>query len=217
MSELFHKELRLAASPLSYWFLAMAGMTMLPGYPILVGAFMICLGIFYTYQFGREQNDIVYTALLPVAKGDIVRAKFRFVVCIQLIGFMLCAVLTVIRMVFLEDAAVYTQNQMMNANFVYLGWVLLIFALFQVIFLRGFFRTAYAFGKPFLIFCAMCLILIGVAETMHHVPGLQWMNTTGFAQFGMQLVFFLCCAAVYGIATVISMRLSVRRMEQIDL
>ena len=75
MSELLKKELRLAASPLSYWFLAFALMTMIPGYPILVGGFFVCLGLFQSFQNAREQNDVIYTALLPVRKTDIVRAK----------------------------------------------------------------------------------------------------------------------------------------------
>ena len=49
---------------------------MIPGYPILCGAFFVCLGIFYTYQQARECDDITYTVLLPVRKRDVVTAKY---------------------------------------------------------------------------------------------------------------------------------------------
>ena len=65
MNKLLKKELRLTAAPITYFFLAFALMTLIPGYPILVGGFFITLGIFYTFQMARESNDILYTALLP--------------------------------------------------------------------------------------------------------------------------------------------------------
>ena len=42
MKNLLKKELKLAASPLTWLFLVAAFMTMIPGYPILVGAFFVC-------------------------------------------------------------------------------------------------------------------------------------------------------------------------------
>ena len=217
MSELLKKEFRLTASPLTYWFLAFSAMTMLPGYPLLVGGFMMCLGLFYTYQFGREQNDIVYSVLLPVAKTDVVRAKFQFAVMIELTGFLLCALLTLVRMTALARADVYLQNAMMNANFVYLGWLLILFGLFNLVFLRGFFKTAYAFGKPFLLFGAIALVLIAAAETLHHLPGLEGLNTTGFSALGVQLGFLAGGALFYLVITWFSERVSIKKMETLDL
>ena len=78
MKNLLNKELRLAASPLSYIFLVAALMTLLPGYPILMGAFFICLGVFQSFKYARESNDVLYSVLLPVKKSDFVRSKFAF-------------------------------------------------------------------------------------------------------------------------------------------
>jgi len=91
MNKLLKKELRLTAAPITYFFLAFALMTLIPGYPILVGGFFITLGIFYTFQMARESNDILYTALLPCKKQDVVRAKYTFCVLIELLGWLLCA------------------------------------------------------------------------------------------------------------------------------
>ena len=52
MKNLLIKDFRLSASALTYGFLAASLMTMLPGYPILMGAFFICLGIFHSFQCG---------------------------------------------------------------------------------------------------------------------------------------------------------------------
>ena len=58
----------------------------------------------------------------------------------------------------------------MNANFAYLGWLLLIFALFNSVFLGGFFRTAYQLGKPFIVYGIACFVVIVLAEKI--TPGM---------------------------------------------
>ena len=82
MNRLLKKEFGLTAAPITYFFLLFAVMTMIPGYPILVGGFFVCMGVFYTFQFARESNDILYTALLPCKKRDVVKAKVLFTVFI---------------------------------------------------------------------------------------------------------------------------------------
>lgn len=101
MRKLLKKEMKLAASPLSYIFIAVGLMAFLPGYPILVGSFFVCLGLFQSFQCMREANDITYTALLPVAKGDIVRAKYVFCIMIELCYFFLTSVPVLVRMTIL--------------------------------------------------------------------------------------------------------------------
>lgn len=143
MKKLLYKEMKLTATPLSYCFIVFSAMAMIPRYPILVGSFFICLGIFYTYQQIREYDDITYTVMLPVKKQDVVTAKYLFVLSIEFTAFILCTFLTIMRMRFLGNAAPYIGNQLMNANAAYLGYVMLVFAAFNSIFLGGFFKTAY--------------------------------------------------------------------------
>ena len=217
MKNLLKKELKLAASPLTWIFLAAVFFTFIPGYPILMGAFFVCLGIFYTFQNGREANDILYGVLLPVAKKDIVAAKYAFVCLVQGIAFLLTAALTAVRMTALAGAAVYQQNPLMNANPVFLAFVLLIFAAFNVFFLGGHFRNAYALGIPFLIFCIVALLLVSVAEALPHLPGLAFLHTPGGERLGTQFVILLAAAALYAAATLLSCRASQRRFERTDL
>ena len=216
MNKLLKKEFGLTAAPITYFFLLFALMTMIPGYPILVGGFFVCMGVFYTFQFARESNDILYTALLPCKKRDVVKAKVLFTVFIQMASWLLSALLTAVRLTALRQAPVYAQNAMMNANFAYLGWLLLIFALFNSVFLGGFFRTAYQLGKPFLLYTAAAMVLIGIAEALHHVPGWEGLNsqTEGF---GLQLIVLAAGAVIYAAATVSSCRRAEGRFEKLDL
>ena len=133
MIKLLRKEIQLAASPLSYFFIGFGLMAFVPGYPILVGSFFVCLGLFQSFQTAREANDLTYTALLPVAKRDVVRAKYAFCCFIEICYFTLTGAVTLIRMTLLSNAAVYRNNVLMNANLVYLAFVLLILGLFNAI------------------------------------------------------------------------------------
>ena len=138
MYKLLRKELKLSASPLSYLFIAFGLMTLLPGYPILVGAFFISFGIFQSFQTAREANDIQYSALLPISKADVVRSKFAFSIFIEMCGFSVMTIMTVLRMTVLADSAVYRNNALMNANLIFLGFALLIFDVLMLYSGRGF-------------------------------------------------------------------------------
>lgn len=217
MRQLIQKEFTLTAAPLTYIFLAFGLMTLVPGYPVLVGGFFLCLGIFYTFQFAREYNDVLYTALLPVKKRDVVKARYLFTVCIQLAGVLICGLLTLLRMTVLREAAAYRTNPLMDANLAYIAYLLVIMTLFNVIFLRGFYRTAYYYGKPFVLFCIAAFAVVGLGETLHHIPGLTWLGDSAGAGVKRQAVLLLAAIAVYAVGTLLSMRHSAERFEKLDL
>ena len=217
MKSLLNKDIRLWASPLVWLFLLAAGMTMLPGYPILVGSFFVCFGVFQSFQSGRENNDILYSALLPIRKTDVVRSKFRFTVLIQMIGFAVMTALTVLRMTCMAGSAVYQANALMNATPYYLGFVLLVFTAFNVFFVGGFFKTAYQIGIPFLIYGITTFLIIAVGEVLHHLPGLSFLHAQCGEKIGLQLCFLAVCVVLYVLGTLLSCRASMRRFERIDL
>lgn len=216
MRKLLYKEMKLSANPLSYWFITFSAMTMIPRYPILVGSFFICLGIFYTYQQVRECDDITYTVMLPVRKQDVVTAKYLFVLFIECIAFILCLFLTIIRMRFLGDATPYVTNQLMNANAAYLGYMMLVFATFNSVFLAGFFKTTYKIGKPFILFCAVATVIIFMGEILHHIPGLESLNDSSNLNVS-QIVIFLLGVAMFKLCTWFSYQKAIKDFERIDL
>ncbi len=216
MRNLLYKEFTLSAMPITYIFLAFSAMALIPGYPILVGAFFVCLGIFYTYQTGRENSDVFYSVLLPVKKIDTVTAKFAFAVIIQTAAFVLSAVFATVNILFLSQFAPYAENVMMNGNLAYLGYYLIIFALFNGVFIGGFFKTAYKIGKPFVIFAISAFVAVGLFETLHHIPTLEFLNGYGadlIPQCMVLAVGILC----YTVVTALSLNASRANFAKIDL
>ena len=216
MKNLFYKEMKLSANPLTYWFIIFSAMTMIPRYPILVGSFFICLGIFHTYQQIREYDDVTYTVMLPVKKRDIVTAKYLFVLFIELTAFILCTLLTIIRMKILGTAVPYATNQLMNANMAYLGYTMIVFAVFNSIFLAGFFKTTYKIGKPFFIFCVVSFIIIIMGEILHHIPDLESLNNPSNLSMP-QVVIFAIGIVVFMLCTWLTYQKAVKDFEGIDL
>ena len=217
MNTLLKKEMRLSALLLTYLFIGFGVMTLVPGYPILCGAFFITLGIFQSFQSAREANDIVFSALLPIAKRDVVKGKYQFTAFIELAGFAVMAVLALVRMTVLADAVIYRQNALMNANLFFLGCVLLIFGLFNAIFIAGFFKTSYKFAKPFVTFIIVAISVICIAETAHHIPGLETLNAFGFEHLPVQLGLLTAGVVCYIGLTVFALASSAASFENIDL
>ena len=217
MKNLLIKEIRLASSPLSYIFLIAAIMTLLPGYPILMSAFFICFGIFHSFQSARESNDVLFSLLLPAKKSDFVKTKFAFTCTIELVGFALCAALTVLRMTVLSGAKPYIDNALMNPSPVFLAFVLLVFAAFNLLFIGGFFKTAYKIGVPFLLFGIAAFIIVTVAESLHFLGSLAFLNTPSGEKTGLQMIILFISAAVYCGITFISYKWAKKRFELLDL
>lgn len=217
MSALLRKEIRLSSMLLTWLFIGFGAMTLIPGYPILCGVFFITLGIYQSFLSAREANDILYSALLPVAKRDVVKGKYQFVMTVELCGFVLMTILTLFRMTILKDAAVYRHNVLMNANLFYLGAALFVFGLFNVIFVGGFFRTAYKIGKPFVIYIIAAFLTMGAFEALHHFPGLAAVNAFGFDHIVLQTALLLGGALLYTVMTYQSYRKACENFEKIDL
>lgn len=214
MKKLLYKELYLTASPLSYFFLAFSLMVFIPQYPILIGAFFVCFGIFQSFQKAREANDIFYTAVLPIKKTDVVKTKFIFTLTIQAIAFVLMLVFCLLRMFVLNGKAPFSENKFLNANLVFLGFVLIIYAMFNIVFVGGFFKTGYKIGIPYLIFIVLTMITVGISEAIHFIPSLEILNANYHASHW--IVFAIGVIAFLGL-TALSYFKSKKNFEKIDL
>ena len=134
-----------------------------------------------------------------------------------MISFAISLVITLIRMTLMTQATPYVNNPMMNANQAYLAYILLIFALFNWVFLCGFFKTAYKFGAPFILFIVTSFILITVFEVLHHIPGLEFLNDTDAIGNVTMWIILAAAFAVYAIVTFIACRVAMKRFERVDM
>lgn len=217
MRDILLKETKLSASPLSYLFIIFGFMFFLPGYPILCGAFFVTLGIFYSFQTAREANDIVFSVLLPIAKKDVVKGKYLFVCFIEACALILMTVAVIFRMTFLLELSAYRNNELMNANLFALGAAFFIFGLFNLVFVGGFFKTAYKFGRPFIAYIAAAFLTIAIVESLHHFPGFERLNAFGLEHIILQIIMLSAGMTTFLLMTIFSYKTACKNFEKIDL
>ncbi|MFZ7101774.1 MAG: ABC-2 transporter permease [Peptococcaceae bacterium] len=210
---LLYKELRLAAHPNLYIFTLLGALVIVPAYPYGMVFLFGCLAPYLTFMYGRETNDIYYTALLPVKKRDTVKAKCLLMVLAQMTQLLISLPFAVLRVHVLPNG----NPAGIEANVAYYGFGLMIYALFNVILLTQFFKTAYKVDMAFLLAIIPATIAVIIMEVLVHFPGFEWLDSVSPAIMFQQLPILAAGVIVYIIGMLIAYRVSAKRFEQVDL
>lgn len=215
MKQLLYKELKLSTHPTTYLFLLFGAMLLIPAYPYYVAFMYMCLAVFFVFLTGRENKDVFFTALLPVAKGDAVRARCLLVALMELAQLAVAVPFALLRAKLMPGMPNTTG---MEANVALFGLTLVMFGGFNLIFLPTFYRTGYSAGRALLFGGTFVLLYIVLAEaTTYFVPCMMALDTADPGKQAGQLPVLLIGAAVFALATYFACRLSVRRFEKVDL
>lgn len=213
MFNLLYKELRLAAHPNLYVFTLLGALVIVPAYPYGMVFLFGCLGPYITFMYGRETNDIYYTALLPVKKRDTVKAKCQLVVLAQMAQLLISLPFAFLRLSILPDG----NPAGIEANVAYYGFGLIIYAVFNYIFLTQFFKTAYKVGKAFLLAIIPATIIVVIMEVLVHIPGFTWLDSVAADMQLRQLPLLLVGVVIYVAGIFAAYRVASRRFELVDL
>lgn len=213
ISNLLYKELRLAAHPNLYIFTLLGVLVIVPAYPYGMVFLFGCLAPYLTFMYGRETNDIYYTALLPVQKRDTVKAKCLLMVLAQMTQLLISLPFAVLRVHVLPNG-----NPVgIEANMAYYGFGLMIYAVFNVILLTQFFKTAYKVDMAFLLAIIPASIAVIIMEVIVHFPGVEWLDSVAPDMMLRQLPILAVGIIVYSIGMLTAYRVSAKRFEQVDL
>ncbi len=215
MKNLLLKEFKLSVQATSYLFLPLAAMLLIPNYPYYVAFFYQTLGIFFIFIIGNTNNDIFFTALLPIRKKDAVKARFETVLILELLQIIISIPFALLRYKLLA-----AENMAgMEANPALFGLVFGMFGIFNVIFLPMFYKTAYKAGTPFLIACvAMTLFVIAAEVAINLIP--DWktvLDTTAAAYLPQQAGVLAGGLLLFALLNAIAYRKSVKNFEELDL
>ncbi|KNZ41273.1 ABC-2 transporter permease [Acetobacterium bakii] len=215
MKDLIYKEFKLAIHPTCYLFLLMGFMLLIPNYPYYVAFFYQTLGIFFIFVGGQANNDVYFTTLLPIPKRAAVKARFGIIVIIELAQIVVSIPFAVLRNS-LNPAA----NQAgMEANAALFGLVFIMFAIFNLIFLTMFYKTAFKLGLPYVFACGAMAIFVGAAEAVIQLtPALKIaLDTLDPSYLPQQLAVLIFGMVVFTLVTVLAYLRSAARFEKIDL
>lgn len=217
MKTLLYKEYKLVVVPVVYLFLSFILLLMIPGYPYTVSFFYTCLGIFFCFQTSRENKDILYMITLPVAKKDIVKARYLTVLTIEGIQILLSLPVAVLRGTVLN----YKNVAGIEADAAFFGIAFIIFGVFNWIFMGTYFKNVFRVGVAFVksIFGVFAVILL--AEASVHIARAVW-GTCFWDSMKMedqlrQLPVLAAGVVFFAVVTAFRYRLDIRHFEKQDL
>ena len=150
MKQLLYKEWKLCMHPMAIFFLSFSLMLLIPNYWYYVIGFFGCNSLFFLFSKARENDDLYFTATLPVPKRDVVRARVLLVVLLQSVMLVLMALVALFRVLVFPDSVATLNLAGTDVGLTLFGVQLLLFGVFNRIFLPETYRTTSKVGVPFL-------------------------------------------------------------------
>ena len=217
MKALLYKEIKLALHPTTYLFMAIGAMLMIPSYPYYVAFVYTCLGIFFIFLSGRENKDILFTASLPVRKSDVVKSRVVTVAIIELLQLAIGIPFAIIGVRINPNPAGNMAG--IEANMAFFGLVLIMYALFNAIYLPMYYKTAVKVGLP-LVFASIAVTIYVVAAeiAVQMIPYLKTrLDTTDPSMAMVQLPILIAGILIFGLGLWLTYRKSAANFEKVDL
>ena len=213
MKNLLYKEFMLAKHPTVFFFPLFAFMLLIPSYPYLIGFMYICLEVFFIFITGWENNDVLYTASLPIPKRDVVKARCGMIALIQLFQILISIPFAFLRARMVADVGFNSAG--MEANVALFGFAFIMYGLFNLALIPTFYRDGHSAGKGLIFGGIAVFVVIGLSETLAVV--FPWIGSLNAADQLRQLPILIGGALIYGLGLWLSFRLAASRFEKVDL
>lgn len=213
MFNLLYKEWHLAVHSVVFMFMLIGALLLVPAYPYGMIFFFGCLGLYFTSQFARENSDAFYTATLPIKKRHVVKSKCLLFVSIELGQLIISIPFSIIRLWTLPDG-----NPVgIEANIAFFGFGLIVYAVYNFLYLTVLFQTAYHIGKSFVIAIIPTAAVIAIMEYAVHLPSFEWLDSLQKADLIKQLPILAVGIVIYIIGIIMTYRVASKRFEHVDL
>lgn len=213
MMKLLYKELALAAHPTLFIFTFLGCLVIVPSYPYTVIFLFGCLAPYITFMFARENNDAWYTAVLPVKKSEIVKAKCGLIISAQIGQLLVSIPFAVLRSLL----GIPNNPVGLDATLSWYGIGLVIFSLFDLTFFPAYYKSGYKAGKSFLHALLPVIPIMLLDETAVHFPSLAWLDSTAPENLILQLPILLFGLVCYACLLPLSCRIASKRFQKVDL
>lgn len=215
MKNLLKKEIMLSMHPTAPIFLMLSAMLLIPNYPYYVIFFYTGLAVFFTCLNGRENHDVAYTLMLPVAKKDIVKARFGIVVLFEMIQMVIA-----IPFAWLRQQMDLPGNMVgMDANITLFGLSFILLGTFNLIFFLIYYKDVSKVGRAFIWASVVVFLYMGVAEVCAHaVPYMRnCLDTPDPMYLSGKLVVLAVGIIIYVLLTWVAYHKSVNEFLRQDL
>ena len=213
--KLLMKEWKLCIHPTGYIMLLLSALVLVPGYPYGVVCFFMGLAIYFICLTARESHDAGYTLMLPVSRGDAVKARILFCTLLETVDLILTGLFILLK---------YAIGTMPNpagldAGLATIGEAMILFAIFNMVFFPVYYREINKPGKAF-AFAATAVFLWILLEIVasYAVPFVRdILDQPDPRNMRDKALFTLGGLALFLLGTWSAMVRSTRCFEEVDL
>jgi len=216
MKDLLYKDFKLFWHPFIFLILLFGTFLLIPHWPYFIAfGYIIWIGFVTAYFMGRSNQDIFFTVSLPVRKKDAVLARVCTVAVIELLQIIVAIPFAVLHNVIYQ----HNNNAGMNPNFAFFGSLFIMYGIFNIIFLPGFYKTAYNVGKPMVLgVLASTVFAIASNIAVMLVPVLNTtLNGLGAINLACQFPVLLAGIMLFMLLTWFAYKISANRFEKVDV
>ena len=210
---MLYKEIRLVAHPSSIVFVTLGCLVIVPAYPYSVIFMFGCLASYVTFVNARETNDAWYSAILPKTKKDYVLGKILLVASFQVFQLLFS-----VPFVLLRTALNIPNNPVgLDPSIAWYGMGLILYAIFDFVFLTSFFKTGCKVGLSFIKAAIPMTILMLAIEACAHIPNLSWLDSFSPIDLFHQVPILAVGIIAYCTLLLFTYHICCKRFKNVDL
>jgi len=212
MKNLIYKELNLSIN--KFFFLLpviLGGLLFIPNWIfLLVFYYFFWISVPQIYGAYIQHGDYNFLSVLPIKRKDIVSSKVYALFILELTHIVFAVIFGLI-----HNQLYGSWNFFFDINLAFYGVSILLFGVFNITFLPAYFKTAHFFGKP-LIYATIATIIFGFIFEFG-IAKYQFMRDIFEGTLMVQTIVFIVAAILGVLLSVVALKISQKRMMEIDL
>lgn len=229
MKSLLYKEFRLAMHPLCYVFaLVFPLMELIPNFPLFIGTLYIIPGftiLFLGANKGKQSNDLFYSALLPIRKKDIVKARLMSVMAMEIVALVMMAIIFPFKLMIERNMPEVTSPFSTDGIISGFAFALVGYVLVNAVYFLMFYKSGRSVTAPTLIstFGYVIYILIFTSILPAYDPATGVAAVPGFYNAfvsiapGIQAIYLVVAFILYLVGNFFVYKKASQELERADL
>jgi hypothetical protein len=219
MYNLVKKDLILGINRMFFIFPALLGLLMLiPSWVyFLVPMYFFWISVPNMFNNFKTQNDMLFTSMMPVTKRDMVKARIAVIAILELLHVGFAAIFGVV-----HDFVYANMNigyQFFAPSMGFWGLCLVMMAIFNIVLIPLYYKTAYKFSVPLILATASAMIFAGVVQWLGiRIKSVSDIfNVTIAEHIGLHASILAAGIVIFAAFALIAYRIAVRRFLQVEL
>ncbi|MCC3374500.1 ABC-2 transporter permease [Cohnella sp. REN36] len=197
--------------------------------PFLTGALMLIPGWIYflvllyfcwitipnTFGGFKAQNDLLFTAMMPVTKKDMVKARVSVIVILELLHIVIAMLFGILNLN-LYPHFVY---HFFAPHMAFWGLCFVMLAIFNLVLFPMYYKTAYKYGGAVSTAIAAAMLFAGIAQWIgvENSAVADAFNGAGAHNTALQISILAAGIAIFIVFTMIAYRMAVKRFLKVEI